>query len=208
MGRKVLFAATAAVAMIVLSACSESPKPAAKEATEAKPEAAAAPEAVPAFKAYYEMYKPARTWATDLLALNVKDGEVPNVKNEGGKAGMWTAVFVSPSRKEARTFTWVAADSGDLHKGITIGDKQVWGGATPTSKAFVNSEFAVNSDAAFKVAAEKAAEWLKAHPGVKYTMTLGNTSRFPAPVWYIMWGTAKDGYAVYVNATTGEVVTR
>src|ERR1035438_5097722 len=67
MNQKVLLSATVMVATLVLSACSEAPPPAAKVETEAKKEPAKAPEAVPAQLAFYEMYKPARTWATDLL---------------------------------------------------------------------------------------------------------------------------------------------
>lgn len=208
MGRKVLFAATVVAAAIVLSACSQAPKTNAKVETEAKKEPSKPPEAIAAQTAYFEMYKPARAWAADLLTLTLKSGEVPNVKNEEGRAGLWTAVFVSPSRHEARTFTYAVADSGpDIHKGLNVSDKQTWNGATPTSKAFVNAEFLVNSDAAYKVAREKAAGWLKTHPTAKATLALGNSSRFPAPVWYIMWGTSKNGYVVYVNATTGAVVT-
>ena len=40
------------------------------------------------------------------------------------------------------------------------------------------------------------------------SLFLGKAARFPAPVWYIQWGTAKSGYAVYVNATTGEVISK
>ena len=204
MHKKVLFAATAAIATLVLSACSEAPKPVAKVETEAKKKPAKAPEAVTAQRAFYEMYKPARAWATDLLALSVVDGEVPNVKNEDGKAGLWTAIFVSPSRREARSFTYAVADSGpDIRKGVNVSNALVWGGATKMSKPFSNSEFAVDSDAAYKVAFEKAEGWLKKHPNQKATFRLGNASRFAAPVWYIMWGTTKNGYAALVNATTG-----
>src|SRR5450631_2381796 len=134
MNKKVLLTATVIVATLVLLACSEAPKTAAKVETEAKKEPVTAPQAVTAQRAFYEMYKPARTWATDLLALSVACGEVPNIKNEDGKAGAWTAIFVSPSRKEARTFTYAAVDNGaDLRKGINIGNALPWGGATPTS---------------------------------------------------------------------------
>lgn len=208
MGLKYFSPATLAVAAMLLPSCSTAPAPNAKEEA-AKKEAAKPVEAVPARAAYFELYKTARTWAPDLLTLTVTAGEVPNIKNEDGKAGMWTVVFVSPSRKEARTFTYAVADSGpDIHKGLNISDKQVWGGATPTSKAFVNGEFLIDSDAAYKTGSEKAAVWLKAHPGAKYTMSLGNSSRFPAPVWYIMWGDTKNGFIAYVNATTGALVTQ
>ena len=205
MNKKVLFTATVMVATLVLSACSEAPKPEPKvETAKKEPEK---PEAVTAQRAFYEAYKPARTWATDLLALSVASGEVPNIKNEGGKAGLWTVIFVSPSRKEARTFTYAAADSGtDIRKGINIGNALPWGGATPTSKPFSNSEFTVDSDAAYKVAVESAAAWLKAHPDEKLSSRLGNASRFAARVWYLMWGSTKNGYAVLVNAATGAIV--
>ena len=205
MNQKVLLSATVIVATLALSACSEAPQPAAKVETEAKKEPAKAPEAVPAQLAFYETYKPARTWATDLLALSVASGEVPNIKNEGGKAGLWTTVFVSPSRKEARSFTYAVADNGDIRKGVNVSNALPWNGATPTSKPFSNSEFVVDSDAAYKAALEKAEGWLKTHPNEKATFRLGNASRFAAPVWYIMWGSTKNGYAALVNATTGAV---
>lgn len=208
MGLKYFLPATIAFASILCSSCSKAPTASAKEEADAS-KAAKPVEAVTARAVYFELYKTARTWAPDLLTLTIKAGEVPNVKNGDGTAGLWTVVFVSPSKKEARTFTWAVADSGpDIHKGMNISDKQVWNGATPTSKGFVNGEFLIDSDAAYKAAAGKADTWLKAHPGVKYTMSLGNSSRFPAPVWYVMWGDTKNGYFAFVNATTGGLVTQ
>jgi hypothetical protein len=207
MNKKLLLTAAALLPALLLSACSETPKTATKVETEAKKEPPKPPEAVTAQRAFYEAYKPARTWATDLLALSVTSGEVPDVKNEDGKCGLWTVVFVSPSRKEARRFTYAVVDSGaDIHQGVSVSDALPWGGATPASKPFANSEFAVDSDAAYKVAVQKAAGWLKTHPNQKVTFRLGNASRFAAPVWYIMWGTAKNGYAALVNATTGTIL--
>jgi len=207
MNNRSLFTATAAIAALLLSACSEAPNPAPKVDTAAK-EPAKAPEAITAQRAYYEMYKSARAWAADLLALSIDSGEVPGITNQDGKAGLWTVVFVSPTRKEARRFSYavVADKTADLSKGVNVSPALVWGGATPTSKPFSNSEFAVDSDAAFKTALEKADAWLKKHPDQKATLRLGNASRFAAPVWYIMWGTTKNGYAALVNATTGTIV--
>src|SRR5260370_13904950 len=182
MNKKVLCTATALVAALLFSACSEAPKVAAKVETEAKKEPAKAPEAMTAQLAFYEMYKPARAWATDLLALSVASGEAPNIKNEDGKAGMWTAVFVSPSRTEARSFTYAVVDSGaDIRKGVNISNALTWSGATATSKPFSNSEFTVDSDAAYKAAVEKAADWLRKNPNHKATMRLGNAARVPGP---------------------------
>jgi hypothetical protein len=207
MNNKVLLTATVMAATLVLSACSGGPKTVAKVETETKKEPAKAPEAITAQRAFYETYKPARAWATDLLALSVTSGEVPDIKNEDGKAGLWTVIFVSLSRKEARSFTYAVVGSGaDIRKGVNVSNALPWGGATPTSKPFSNSEFAVDSDAAYKAAHEKAAGWLKTHQNQKATLRLGNASRFAAPVWYVMWGTTKNGYAALVNATTGAIV--
>ena len=38
-------------------------------------------------------------------------------------------------------------------------------------------------------------------------MSLVNSTRFPSPAWYVMWGTAKSGYLVFVNATSGQIMT-
>jgi hypothetical protein len=154
------------------------------------------------------MSKLARAWAPDFLALSLASGDMPGIVNEGGKAGMWTAVFVSPSRKEARKMTYYAADSaeGDIHRGVSVGNTLPWGGATTTSKPFSNSEFAVDSDAAYKSAEALAAAWLKANPKEKASFQLGSASRYPAPVWYVMWGSKKNGYAALIDTITGKPV--
>ncbi len=207
MNKRVLLTATGMVAALALSACSESPKPATKAESEAPKEVAKAPEAVAALTAFYKLYKPARDWAADLLVLSVTSGEVPNIKNEDGKAGLWTVVFVSPSRKEARSFTWAVADSGkDIVKGLNVSNALPWTGATPTSKTFAATEFVVDSDAAYKTAHEKAAEWLKTHPDKQVSLRVGDAAQFPSPVWYIMWGSTKEGFAAVVNATTGVLI--
>lgn len=210
MDKKFLKAALA-LAAVFLTACSEAPKPAPKETkaeTETKKEPPQATEPVAAKTAFYEMYTPAHTWAADLLAISVVSNDVPGVTPEPGKSAMWTAIFVSPSRQESRTFSYSVADHGDTHKGVAVGNALPWGGATPKAKPFQTSEFVVNSDAACQTALEKAGPWVKKHPGTSPSLALGAASRFPAPVWYILWGTAKSGYAVYVNATTGTVITK
>ena len=207
MDKQVFLLATVGVAALWLPACTQAPST--KGDVDSVPKEAAKPaEAVTAQRAYYEMYKPARSWAPDLLALSMASGEMPGMKNEAGKAWRWTATFVSPGRKEARKFTYAVVDSPeeDIHKGVSISDALPGGGATPKSKPFSNSEFVADSDAVHKVAAQNADAWLKKHPNQTATFQLGNASRFSAPVWYVMWGTKKNGYAALVNATTGTII--
>ena len=208
MGKPLLTAGIVLTAMIVLAACSEAPKttvPETKAKAETEPPAPAGP--VSAKTAFFEMFKPARAWATDFLLLSMSSNEVPGMQSEGGKFAMWTAVLVSPSRREARTFTYSVVDRGpDIPKGVDAGAPQVWSGATPQSRPFQASYFTVDSDAAYRTALEKAGTWARQHPDRKAVFSLGNASRFPAPVWYLLWGNKTSGYAVYVNALTGTVV--
>jgi hypothetical protein len=199
--------AIAACAVIALvTACSQAPPAPSADAKKTE-EPKKALEPVAAQTAFFEMYKPARSWAPDLLVLSLASNEVTGFKNEDGKAAMWTAVFVSPSRREARTFFYAIADQGTtIHKGVEVGGAQGWSGETPKTQPFQITEFTVNSDAAYKTASIKAEAWLKKHPGMPVIMALGKTSRFAAPVWYIQWGTTKLGYAAYVNATTGDFI--
>jgi hypothetical protein len=211
MTKRLLNAAIATAVMLAWTACSESPKPtpAEKTAAEKTAEAPKPPEPVAAQTAFYEMYKPARTWAADLLPLSLSSGEVSSLKNEGGKAATWTAVFVSPGRHEARTFFYsVVSDPERISKGVTAGGSQPWSGPTAKSQPFQITGFVVNSDAAYNAALVKASAWVKHHPDKKVTFILGSTARFPSPAWLVLWGTPKLGYAVYVDATTGKVTAR
>ena len=209
MHKKLLIAVTAVAAVVAMTACSEAPTPTEikKAQVETKQETAKPSEPVAAQTAFYEMYKPARTWAPDLLVLSLISNEVPSMKSVDGKFPMWTAVFVSPSRREARTFTYSVIDDGaNIRKGVNVGGAEPWSGATAKSSPFQTTGFAVNSDAAYKAAYAKAEAWVKMHPGKKVAFSLGSAARFPAPVWFIIWGDTKSGYGVYVNATTGSLI--
>jgi hypothetical protein len=207
MDKYLLKTAAAVAAALFLTACSEAPKPAATT-EEPKQEAAKPPEPVAAKTAFYEIYKMARPWATDLTPLSMSSGELKGFKNEGGKAAMWTAVFVSPSLKQARTFTYAIATVDTTLKGVSAGAAQAWSGATKASMSFSQSDFQINSDDAYKTAATKAADWLEKNKDKPVSMALGYASQFPAPVWRFTWGDAKSGYVVFVNATSGSLVTK
>jgi len=71
------------------------------------------------------------------------------------------------------------------------------------SRPFQTTGFVVNSDAAYQAALAKAGPWLKTHPDKKVTFFLFSSAKYPQPVWLVLWGTSKAGFAVYVDATTG-----
>ena len=75
---------------------------------------------------------------------------------------------------------------------------------------FQTSDFTIDSDAAYKAAAEKAGDWLKDKDNASkpVSLSLGAATRFPAPVWYILFGNSKSGFAAFVNAATGNVIAK
>jgi hypothetical protein len=193
-------------AVLGLTACSGPTSSTAKtdSEAEAKKEPPGPPQPVSGKTAFYEVYKPARKWATDLLPIGLKSNDVEGIASEGGLAPMWTVAFVSPSRHEVRTYYYSVVDKPPLIlKGIKADGALPWAGPAADAMPFQLSEFSIDSDVAFKTAAEKADAWLKKHPGKTAAMSLGNTTRFSAPMWYLLWGDKKDGFAGYVNATNG-----
>jgi len=211
---KILFNAVLVVAALGLTACSSEPAkaPEAKTDTDAAKKAPVGPpEPVLGKTAFYEMYTPAHAWAADMVPISLKSGEVAGVKNAAGKAGMWTAVFGSPSQHMMRTYTWAAAEQlPNIAKGVKAESPEAWAGPTTAAMTFQTSDIMIDSDAAYKAAADKAGDWLKDpdHAAKPVTMSLGAASRFPAPVWYVIFGDTKFGFAAFVNATTGNIITK
>jgi hypothetical protein len=153
------------------------------------------------------MYKSARAWSSDIVPLSLESKEIPGIKNADGKAAMWSANFGSPRLHQFRTFSYsIAASKPDIIQGIMVGNTQPWGGPVSDAMTFDPSDLTVDSDAAYQTALAQATAWVHKNPGKGASFTLGNASRFPAPVWYVLWGDKKSGYFVYVNAKTGAVV--
>lgn len=213
MKRTFLQAVVLGAAALALVSCSSSePAKTAEVKTDDTAKKAAEPSGpVLAKDAFYEMYTPAHKWSADILPLSLTSGEISGIKNADGKAGLWTAVFGSPSLMQARTYTYAVADQlPSITKGVRTEDPVPWRGPTQAAQTFQTSDFMIDSDAAYKTAASKAADWLKepANAAKPWSMALGSAARFPSPVWYVVFGTSKDGYQAYISATTGNVITK
>ena len=206
-----LLKAVFAVSALALAACSSGPAPpvAAKtDADAAKHAPAGPPEPIAAKDAYWKMYTPAHAWAADIETIGVKSGEVAGVKNADGKAGVWKAVFGSPSKGSMRTYVYAVADQlPDIAQGVKAELAEPWAGPTHDVMPFQTGDFKVDSDAAFKIATAKAEAWLKQKDNAEkpVSLSLGASAKYREPVWAILFGTQKLGYLALVNATSGEV---
>jgi hypothetical protein len=214
MHKNLLMRSALVVAVLALTACSSEPAKTTEAKTDtdaAKKAPAGPPEPVLAKAAFYEMYTPAHTWAADMVPISLKSGEVAGVKNSEGKAGVWIAVFGSPSQRMARTYTYsVAEELPTIAKGVKAESPEAWAGPTTTVMTFQTSDFTIDSDAAYKAAAAKAGDWLKdpENAAKPVSLSLGAAARFPAPVWYILFGNTKSGFVSLVSATTGNIIAK
>lgn len=196
-------AALALVSVILLAGCGDSAPPA--EVKKEAPKKPTVPEgAIPALTAYNEVYKVARKLAPDVQTASLTGTDVDGVKNEEGKYAQWTIVFVSASKMEAYTFVYSTVEKGNILRGLNNQGSMRWAGPNQNALPFSNSDFSIDSTAAYKTAAEKAKDWLaKNETKPVTTFALGMSSKFAAPMWFIQWGDKKGGYAAFVNAATG-----
>jgi len=197
-----------AVAVLTLTGCSGPIELTTPKSEPNKGETVAPAVPVTAKTAFWEMYKPAYAWAADLWPLTIEAKTVSGIKNEGGKAAMWVAVFGSPRRREYCKFTYsVAARPPDIRKGISADKALPWAGPRPDAWAITTSDWTIDSDEAYKTARATADAWLLKHPGKELTtFSLGAASNFPGPVWVVLWGDKDDGFLTRVSASTGKVL--
>jgi len=194
--------------LLFLTACSSDTTKSAASEDKSAAEAKAAPVAPVSGKtAYWEMYTKARDWAKDLMPLSLEAKEIPGFTNDGGKAAMWNATFVSPSQKEARVFTYaIAAYPPDIYKGVTIGKPLPWNGSRDVMP-FSMAQVQVDSDVAFAAATADASSFLKQHPEKNPTVTLKELARYQIPTWIVFWGNDKLGYRSFVGGMDGKPMT-
>jgi hypothetical protein len=184
---------------LLLSSCSEAPKPAEQKAPPK------APEALTGREAFQRMYPQARGWAPDAEPLQISSLNLTQVKAAPGKAGAWQVIFVSPSRGKAKTYTYSAVEDGSLHEGVFGNIEEDY---TPRgdSSPFQIVAIKVDSDEAYETAAAQSADYIKKNPDkpVFFLMELGK--RFPDVTWRVVWGQSvgTSDYSVFVDGTTGK----
>ena len=133
------------------------------------------------------------------------------MKNADGKAGVWTAIFASPSLHAARTYVYSVADQlPTITKGVTAQGTDSWAGPTTAVETFQTSDFMIDSDAAYKTAAAKAADWLKdkdnAEKPVSLSLTPRRDSPLPSGTSFLVPRRQVSWHSV--SASTGNLITK
>jgi hypothetical protein len=187
---------------LFLCACSEAPK----AAEEKKPPKA--PELLTGRQAFQRMYPQARGWAPDAQPLEIRSVRLGQIKADPGQSGAWQVVFVSVSRGKAKTYTYSAVESdGNLHEGVFGGLEEDYSGRGDSSP-FLIAAIKVDSDEAYKTAAEKSEAYLKKNPDKPVTFLMEQTRRFPDVTWRVIWGdsVSTSDYSVFIDGSTGKLL--
>jgi len=196
---KLTLTALAAVSLLFVCGCSESPQPAEKKET-------APPEPVKGETALYRMFNMARGWAPDLQVLQLHSIDLPDVKRERGKAAAWEATFVSPQSGRKRTYTYSVVEAeGNLHKGVFAGLEETWSGAHGAATPFLIAALKTDSDEVYQTALKKAADYEKKNPDKPIAFLLEKTDQFPNPAWRVIWGESvgTSNFSIFVDASLG-----
>lgn len=198
--RKLLFVLTGTLALL-LTSCSDT-------TTVAKKEPEKPPEPLTGQSALYRMFQVARSWSSDVQVLKLNSiplSDFPDVPR--GTAAAWEATFTSQSRSQLRSYTYSIKDApGNLHKGVFAGQEAGWTGPRGTSSPFLMAAVKVDTDAAYQTALAQSGDYDKKTPGKPITFLLEKITRFPDPVWRVIWGESvgTSNFSVYVDASTGE----
>jgi|SRR6185312_13952622 len=179
----------------LLPGCSSEPAP--------KKEAEKPPAPITGLHALYQMYTAARAWAQDLQILRYSSINIAEVPHEDGKAAAWQVVFVSPSQKQSRTYTFsVYEASATLHQGLFPEAPQEWSG---NGKPFLIEAAKIDTDKAWEVALKHGEDYNTKNPKTPITYTLG-IEKGADPDWRVIWGQSAgaSSFSVLVDASTGE----
>ncbi len=191
--------ALALAAAVWLAGCSTAPPPATAKKT---PEP---PKPLTGLSAVFRMYQLARTWAPDAMPLTAQSYNLSSVKREGGKAGAWTATFVSESRGKSRAYSWSAVEGDGFKEGVFAQQENSWTGPTGQARPFRMEALKKDTEAAWEVAAGKSEAFLRNNPDEPVFFLVEYTSRFPNPTWRVIWGesVSRSGYSIFVDTVTG-----
>ena len=187
-----------ALALAGCQSATEPPKP----AQPAKP-----PQPVTGRFALYQMYAAARGWTAEITPLRLNSIHLDPVPPEPGKAAAWQVTFIAPQLGKARSYTYSVIEAeGNLHKGVFAGLEEHWSGPRGNISPFLLAAVRTDSDAAYKTALKKGAEYAAKHPKMTVNYLLEKTPRFGNPTWRVIWGESvgTSNFSIFVDASTGE----
>lgn len=199
--------AVTCIALLLLTACSSSPKPAASAESQPVPKAAPkAAEYETGRVAFQKMYLSARGWAGDAQPFRLQSQFSPDAP--AGEAGLWRASFASPSKRMMKLFLWSGLVGPDAPEpGVSFSAEDSWNSANSSTRVFDLGFLKVDSDTAYEVAQKHGGDKLTAKdPKQAAFFVLDWDTQKNELVWHVIYGSSQDEakLRIAVSATSGE----
>jgi hypothetical protein len=193
------------VLLALLTACSDSDKP----AETAKPEAKG-PELITARSAFQKLYIAARGWNQDAKPYRLESTATSDGNGHDGKWAVWRGGFASAAQRSAKTYTWSgSAADGAPSRGVNPGIEDSYSPSNSSTQIFDMAFLKIDSDQAFATAqkhgGDKILEKTPDLPVIYICDWNHNTSEL---TWHVIYGSSREGakLTVAVNASTGEFI--
>lgn len=192
--------------LIVIAGCSSNPEPA-KNATQATTAPVEKKEAVlyTGKPCFMRMVDQARRWTIDAMPIHLESKLNAESVGHDGKATIWTATFVSPSKGSSRIFTCSGSVlPQEAAMGVSGSPEMTASTAVPM---FDPSLLGVDTDDAFKVAQEKGgAKLIEKDSKQPIIYALDWDGKNKQLVWSVVYGSdAKNSKGVgVIDARTGK----
>jgi len=200
-----LSAAAVIAVLAMLTACSDSGKP----AEPAKPEVKG-PELITARSAFQKLYIAARGWNPDAKPYRLEAIATSDGNGHDGKWAIWRCSFASAAQRSAKTFTWSgSAADGAPSRGVNPGTEDSYSASNSSTQVFDMAFLKIDSDQAFTTAqkhgGDKTLEKTADTPVLYVCDWNHNTSEL---TWHVIYGSSREGakLTVAVNASTGEFI--
>jgi len=197
---------SAAIALLaMLTACSDSSKP----AETAKPEVKG-PELITARSAFQKLYIAARGWNPDAKPYRLEAIVTSDGNGHDGKWAIWRCSFASAAQRSAKAYTWSgSAADGAPSRGVNPGTEDSYSPSNSSTQVFDMAFLKIDSDQAFATAQKHGGDKIlekAADTPVLYICDWNhNTSEL---TWHVIYGSSREGakLTVAVNASTGEFI--
>ncbi len=188
-----------------LAGCSTSAPP--KKAAPKEP-----PKPVGGQSAVFHMFQSARQWAGDVQILRVESILLDEVKPEPGKHGAWRGVFVSPSKRQMKAYTYSVVDTQVVKQGVFTSPEQSYT-ESPAAKPFYIHAVKTDTPQALEAATTdkevKAMADKNADGAVSYLLECTAQTQY-APAWRVIFGVSiSQSYgSAFVAADSGKFLRR
>jgi hypothetical protein len=197
------------LALLLLSACSSSPKTASSNASQPSTQAQPKPaEYLTGRVAVQKMYISARGWAGDAKLFRLQSQLTPDAPTSEGKAGLWRASFAAPSKRAMKLFVWSGLIAPDAPEpGITFSAEDSWNPNNSSTQVFDLGFIKIDSDKAYEVAQKHGGDkWTAKDPKQPVFFVLDWNSQKNESVWHVIYGSTQEEarMRIAVDATSGE----